>query len=65
MLGGRLLCMQDKQQQQRGRLVKAALAMTENTPLFASAYERALLDKFVQGEVLIERVLELLAEHQK
>ncbi|MBJ6110797.1 hypothetical protein JAO73_17365 [Hymenobacter sp. BT523] len=46
--------------QGRQRLVMTALRLTENTALAPQAYERALLDRFVAGELTIDEVLQRL-----
>jgi hypothetical protein len=48
--------------QGRRRLVLAALRLTENTPITPPAHERALLDRFVDGELTIDEVLLRLEE---
>jgi hypothetical protein len=46
-------------------MVKATLAFLENTSLAADAYERRLLNRFIEGGLTIAEVLELLEEHNK
>ncbi|HEX8328797.1 MAG TPA: hypothetical protein VF629_14750 [Hymenobacter sp.] len=51
-------------EQGRQRVLKAALRITENTPIAPNDYERMLLDQFVVGQLTIDQVVAQLEARQ-
>jgi hypothetical protein len=49
--------MNDAQRAKRRRLVKAALWLTQQTPMYPSLRERQLLAQYVQGKLTIDQVI--------
>lgn len=53
-----------KTQELRAKVVTAALALTQDTPIAPGPYELQLLEKYVLGRLTIEEVLDLLEEEK-
>lgn len=51
--------------EKRARIVKATIAFLETTTLAADAYERDLLNRFIEGELTISQVLTMLEAQAK
>jgi hypothetical protein len=54
-----------KNEQERREVVAAALSWTKTTAITPSMYEKHLLERYIEGSLTIDQVIELLEENSE